>query len=172
MTAIQNIKATLISFIALVCVGCQSKMGLNKNKIDLQSFADLQPIKDYLQQKVASKGFNGKVYCEYDVLDAAITTGDRQLYLWVLCQEYYRQGQKLVAGTGGSFPVAVTIRQQNDKVDVISHRQPRDGSYYAVDLPLIFSKQALAIVNNEKTEEKNQRVFRMQHKIKQEVGIE
>jgi hypothetical protein len=171
MIAIQSIKSKMLIFIALICAGCQNEIGLNQNKIDLQKFSSLQPIKDYLQQKVASKGFNGKVYCEYDVLDAELTKVDRQLYLWVVCQEYYRQDQKLTAGTGSSLPIAVTIRQENDMVDVISYRKPRDGSYYTVDLPVMFSKQALAIVNNEKIEKKNQRVLRMQNRIKQFAGI-
>jgi hypothetical protein len=167
----QQLKSKLVILLsAIVCISCQQEIGLNKTEVLIESFSALQSIKDYLQQKVASKGFNGKVYCEYDVLDAEIAGVNGKLYLWAFCQEYYRKDQKLEAGTGGSFPVALTIRQENSQVEVISHQKPRDGSLYAADMPVMFSKKALAIISADPKEE-NKRVARMQNQIKQSVGI-
>jgi hypothetical protein len=156
---------------AIVCMSCQQQeIGLNKTEVSLKKFSALQSIKDYLQQKVASKGFNGNVYCEYDVLDAEIAGVDGKLYLWAFCQEYYRKGQNLESGTGGSFPVVLKIREENNQIKVISHQKPRDGSLYATDMPVMFSKKALTIIAAD-PKEQNKRVTRMQNQIKQLAGI-
>lgn len=168
---IQKNKLKLVFLLtALVCISCQQEIRLNKAEMPLASFSALQPIKDYLHQKVASRGFNGQVYCEYDVLDAEIADVNGKLYLWAFCQEYYRKGEKLESGTGGSFPVVLTIRRENNQVDIVSHQKPRDGSLYATDMPVMFSQKALAIIYSE-TKEQNQRVVRMQNQIKQLAGI-
>jgi hypothetical protein len=168
----QKLKSKLVILLsAIVCISCQQQeIGLNKTEVSLESFSALQSIKDYLHQKVASKGFNGKIYCEYDVLDAEIAGVNGKLYLWAFCQEYYHKDQKLEAGTGGSFPVVLTIRQENNQVEVISHQKPRDGSLYAIDMPVMFSKKALAIISVD-PKEQNKRVVRMQNQIKQLAGI-
>jgi hypothetical protein len=156
---------------AIVCMSCQQQeIGLNKTEVSLKKFSALQSMKDYLQQKVASKGFNGKVYCEYDVLDAAIAGVDGKLYLWAFCQEYYRKGRNLESGAGGSFPVVLKIREENNQIEVISHQKPRDGSLYATDMPVMFSKKALTIIAAD-PKEQNKRVARMQNQIKQLAGI-
>jgi hypothetical protein len=167
----QQLKSKLVMLLsAIVCISCQQESGLNKTEVPIERFSALQPIKDYLHQKVAIKGFNGKVYCEYDVLDAEMAGVNGKLYLWAFCQEYYRQGTKLEAGTGGSFPVALTIRQENNQVEVISHQKPRDGSSYATDMPVMFSKKALVIVSADPREQ-NKRVARMQNQIKRSAGV-
>ncbi len=140
---------------------------MNQDRAELGRFSSLPIIKDYLNQKVASKGFGGKAYCAYEVLDTEKSGLDESLYLWVVCQEYHRQGQKLEEGTGGSFPVALKIRQENEKVEVLSHQTPRDGSYYVPDLKAMFSKKAFASANSVNSE----RVAKLQNVIKQAAGV-
>jgi hypothetical protein len=103
-------------------------------------------------------------------LDAEIAGINGKLYLWALYQEYYRKGQRLEAGTGGSFPVVLKIRQENNQVEAIGHQKPRDGSLYATDMPVMFSKKALAIIATD-PKEQNKRVVKMQNQIKQSAGI-
>jgi hypothetical protein len=172
LNMMQQLKAKIvILLLAIVCISCQQQeIGLNKIEVPIEKFSALQSIKDYLHQKVAIKGFDGKVYCEYDVLDAEIAGVNGKLYLWAFCQEYYREGQKLEAGTGGSFPVVLKIRQENNQIEVVGHQKPRDGSLYTADMPVMFSKKALAIVAAD-PKEQNKRVVKMQNQIKQSAGI-
>jgi hypothetical protein len=163
----EKLKSALRLLSVFVCIGCQGKIGMNQDGADLGRFTSLPTIEDYLNQKVASKGFGGKAYCAYEVLDAEKSGTSERLYLWIVCQEYHRTNQKLEQGTGGSFPVALTIRTENEKVEVLSHQIPRDGSYYAPDLEAIFSKKALASANSVK----NDRVAKLQNAIRQQAGV-
>jgi hypothetical protein len=160
-------KPTLIFLAVFACVGCQGKIGINQDGSDLGRFSSLPIIKDYLNQKVADRGFGGKAYCAYEVLDAEKSGIDGNLYLWAVCQEYHRKGQKLEEGTGGSFPVALKIRQENEKIKILSHQKPRDASYYSPDLKAMFSKKAFESANSVNSE----RVSKLQNAVKQEAGV-
>ena len=152
---------------AFLCIGCQSEIGMNQDGNNSGRFSSLPIIKDYLNRKVADRGFDGSAYCAYQVLDAEKSGTSEKLYLWVVCQEYHRKNQKLEAGTGGSFPVALIIRKENEKVEVLSHQKPRNGSYYRPDLEAMFSKKALAsasLVNNG-------RVAKLIKAVEQEAGV-
>jgi hypothetical protein len=162
-----QIKSALILLPIFVCIGCQRERGINQDGADLGRFASLPIIKDYLNQKVADKGFGGKAYCAYEVLDAEKSGTNEKLYLWAVCQEYYRKNQQLETGTGGSFPVALTIWTENEKVKILSHQKPRDGSYYTPDLATMFSKKALVAAKSVK----NEQVAKLQNAVKQEAGV-
>jgi hypothetical protein len=167
MVVKEKIKSALILFIVFVCIGCQGKIGVNQDGADLMRFSSLPIINDYLSQKVADKGFGGKAYCVYEVLDVEKSGIGESLYLWAVCQEYDRKGQKLEEGTGGSFPVALKIRQADDKVEVLSHQKPRDASYYGSDLKAMFSQKAFASANSMNSD----RVSKLQNAVKQEAKI-
>lgn len=163
----EKLKSALILIPVFVCIGCQGEIRMNQDGADLRRFSSLPIIKDYLNQKVASKGSGGKAYCAYEVLDAEKSGASERLYLWAVCQEYYRKNQKLEAGTGSSSPVALTIRQENEKVEVLSHQKPRDGSYYSPDLEAMFSKKALRSAESMN----NERVNKLQKAVRQEAGV-
>ena len=140
---------------------------MNPDGSDLGRFSSLPAIKDYLNQKVAGRGFGGRAYCAYEVLDAERSDASQKLYLWAVCQEYYRKDQKLEAGTGGSFPVALTIRKENEKAEVLSHQIPGNGSHYRPHLEAMFSKKALASASSVN----NGRVAKLVKAVKQEAGV-
>ncbi len=162
----EKLKSALILLPVFVCIGCQGEIGMNQDKADLGRFASLPVIKDYLERKVAGKGFGGKAYCAYEVLDAENGASER-LYLWAFCQEYYRKNQKLEAGTGSSSPVALIIRKKHEKVDVLSHQRPGDGSQYGPSLKAMFSKKALRSADSMN----NERVNKLQKAVRQEAGV-
>ena len=163
----EKLKSILILLPAFICIGCQGEMGMNQNGADLKRFSSLPIIKDYLDRKVADRGFGGKAYCAYEVLDTEKSGTSERLYLWAVCQEYRRKNQKLEAGTGGSFPVALTIRRENEKIEVLSHQIPRDGSDYGSDPKVIFSKKALVSADSMK----NERIVKLQNIVRQEAGV-
>ena len=163
----EKLKSVFILLPIFICIGCQSEIGTNQDRADLERFSSSPIIKDYLSQKVASESYGGKAYCAYEVLDAEKSGASERLYLWAVCQEYHRQNQKLEAGTGSSLPIALTIRKENEKVEFLSHQIPRDGSYYAPDLEAMFSKKALVLANPMK----NERVAKLLNAVRQEAGV-
>ena len=90
-----KIKSVLMLLPAFLCIGCQSEIEMNPDGSNSGRFSSLPIIKDYLSRKVADIGFDGSAYCAYEVLDAEKSGTSEKLYLWVVCQEYYRKNQKL-----------------------------------------------------------------------------
>jgi hypothetical protein len=155
-------KIPWLLFMLMSLMGCHSQISQVPSASTLEGFASLQSVKDYLSTKVATQGFGGKSFCAYDVLGATTTGQTTTLYLWALCQEYYRANQALQQGTGSSFPIAVTLNTTLKPVQVTGHRQPRDGALYAEDMPVIFPESVRAKLQREGTHYSNQRVGKLQ----------
>jgi hypothetical protein len=164
----EKLKSVFILLPIFICIGCQSEIGIDRDRADLERFSSSPIIKDYLTQKVASESYGGKAYCAYEVLDAEKSgaSGER-LYLWAVCQEYYRKNQKLEEGSGSSIPIALTIRTENEKIEVLSHQVPGNGSHYVRDLEAMFSKKALVLANSMQ----NERVAKLLNAVRQEAGV-
>ncbi len=160
-------KPALTLLLLFLCVGCQRKIGVNPDESNSGRVSSSPVIKDYLNRKVASKGFGGSAYCAYEILDAEKLGDSEKLYLWAVCQEYYRKGQKLEAGTGSSFPITLTIRKENDNAEVLSHQKPGDGSHYRPDLEAMFSKKALESASSVN----NGPLAKLFKAVKQEAGV-
>jgi hypothetical protein len=151
-----------------VLTGCQPKPQTN---IDLTQFTGLKQIKDYLSAKVASTGFGGKAYCTYEILAAeAKGNNTHKLYLWVLCQEYYRNGQGLQQGTGSSFPTVLTLPEPAIDPSKIRHQRPRDGAFYLEDMQAIFPESVRRRLASESTTVHNQRVKRLQQETQNDAA--
>jgi hypothetical protein len=165
-----QLSARILLLAIVVLAGCQRPVQESQTTLDSAQFASSQSIKTYLNTQVASRGFNGMAYCAYEVLGAEATDRGYSLYIWALCQEYYRKDNKLELGTGGSFPVALVVQRNGDQFEAISHRQPRDGALYAEDMPVIFPKNVLSILKSDSTDRSNQRVARLQAEVRKEAG--
>lgn len=100
--------------------------------------ADEAFIKRYLEENIGIAAFGGKVFCAYDVLGEKREGIIINEYLWALCLEYYLKDENLKEGSGISLPVALAIEEQGQ---IVSHRIPRDGSYYGPDIREIFPKK-------------------------------
>ncbi len=162
---------TRILLVAMVLLaGCQQPIQDSPTMLDPAQFASATSIKTYLANNVASRGFNGTVYCAYDVLGAEATDRGYSLYLWALCQEYYPTNNKLELGTGSSFPVALVVHRNDDQLEPVSHRQPRDGALYTEDMLNIFPQSVLTIVQSESADRASQRVVKLQAEVRKDAG--
>ncbi len=155
----------------LTLTGCQGVITNNQSGIALEQFASLKLIKDYLNANLGSTGFGGKSYCAYEVLDAQLDGSTEKIYLWVLCQEYYRANQMVQQGTGSSFPLALTLQRNKDQFHIISHRKPRDGALYAEDILVIFPEKVRAKIQSEPIGSRNNRVQKLQNELNNEADI-
>jgi hypothetical protein len=164
----------ILLLVGLVLAGCQrsieDSVQESQTSINLEQFASAQSIKTYLATNVASRGFNGQSHCAYEVLGAEATDRGYSLYLWALCQEYYPKDNKLELGTGSSFPIALVVRRNGDQLEPVSHRQPRDGALYAEDMPTLFPKSVLDILQSESVDRASQRGSRLQAEVRKEAG--
>jgi hypothetical protein len=161
----------ILAFATLALMGCQHIVKSNQSSIAFEQFSSLQSVKDYLSANLASKGFNGKSYCAYEVLDTESDGENEKIYLWVLCQEYYRANQKLQKVTGSSFPLALIVKRKNNGFQIISYRKPRDGALYAEDMPVIFPGKIISKIQSEAIDSHNKRIQKLQDVIRQEADM-
>lgn len=93
-------------------------------------------ILDYLDQKVFSPNFRGKVFSAYKLLGRE--TG--KLYIWATIQEYYKKDGILETGTGWSVPLVLNLAESSGSEKITSHISPRDGSLYSKDIEKLFPR--------------------------------
>jgi hypothetical protein len=161
----------ILMLVILTLVGCQGVVKNERSGIALEQFFSLKSIKDYLSANLGNTGFGGKSHCAYEVFDAGADGKTNKIYLWVLCQEFYRVNQALEQGTGSSFPLELTVQRKDNEFHVISHRKPRDGAFYAEDMQVIFPEMVRDKIQSEPTGSYNNRVQKLQNEVKIEAGM-
>lgn len=73
--------------------------------------------------------FGGTVYCGVDVMGRS--SDRRYAYVWALCEEFYRQGGKVLPGSGIAGPVLFDTRASTLTL-------PGDGTQYGPDVRRLF----------------------------------
>ncbi len=97
---------------------------------------DIRYVEDYLAEKTLQPSFGGEVISAYEIL----AVDNSNIYLWVLQIEYYRAGNEIKQGAGWSVPMVLSIERDENKIKTLSHKTPRDGSYYAEDIKTLFPR--------------------------------
>lgn len=106
-------------------------------------------LKEYLP-KILNPEFGGVVFCgnhlygykeEPDINNISI-------FVWAYCEEYYLDDTNLMMGSGISEPMKLTIKNNNNNLEVVNHFVPKDGSLYNSSIgemfPGEYQKEALA----------------------------
>lgn len=102
-----------------------------------------QQLEDYLPQQVLEINYNGRVFCSHYLYgyDENKETGMIKAYVWAYCEEYYLDNGELKMGSGGSFPVLVSMEVQNGILGVHGHQVPKEGSLYAPSIREMFPEK-------------------------------
>ena len=91
-------------------------------------------IKDYLVKSIISPNFGGEVFSAYSLLGR----NEDQLYIWAYTQEFYEDSGDINRGTGRSGPLVLLVDDSDEMLLITEHKEPRDGSYYAEDITILF----------------------------------
>jgi hypothetical protein len=136
-------------------------------------------LKSYLVQNIGLASFGGKVFCAYQPLADPVKDQDGSrvhVYLWVLCQEYYRDGQGLQKGTGSSLPVAIELIKATGRYQFNSYKVPGDGSFFPKDVRAEFPpstwKEIMPGSRQEDIEAYNARAHQLEAETKAEAEKE
>lgn len=120
----------ILFFLLFAIVAC------NRGGSQTVSAKDDGVIQSYLDQKVLSPLFGGKVFSAHKVLG----TAEGKVYVWALLQEYYKKDNKLEMGTGWSVPLVLTVQNGTNGMVVSEHKYPGDGSLFTTDVKSLFPK--------------------------------
>jgi len=129
----------------------------------------LVPVESYLIECVGHAYFFGKVFCAYDVLGVDLQPDKADVYVWVLCGEYYLDDNVLTLGTASSLPVALHLRGGNDRYVVTGHEVPGEGVDYGPSIQKIFPTDAIEKMCVTDPDCYNERAERLEKAVEQKA---
>ncbi len=130
----KKIKVGVLIFL-VVALGAGCLLTLRAGEKEEQKAAKVQKetIIRYLEESTLTPNFGGKVFADYYEFGRR----ENQIFIWGYVSEYYQEGEQIKQGTAFSMPIALEVFNG----EIISHKSPRDGSYYAKDIKKIFPKK-------------------------------
>lgn len=142
--------------------GCSSiaKNPTNSLKITKE---DEKAILEYLDTKTndISSPRAGKMYSAFEVLGM----DSNKIYIWMLKEEYLKQGSEIKMTNGVSLPVVLNIEVVEDKIEIKSHKFPEDGEGNGESIKKLFPENVRKVLSNNH----NERVTKLEETIMNRV---
>jgi hypothetical protein len=129
----------------------------------------LATVDSHLVENIGQASFGGKVFCAYDVLAVDMQVDSANVYVWVMCLEYYPDDGRLVMGTGSSLPVALYMQKSDGQYEVTRQAIPRDGTEYWASVQSIFPIEAIEAMCEGKADCYNERAKRLENEAEEEA---
>lgn len=120
------------------------KLGINISERTFQDNPIDLALKPYLTTQIIKDLYpESKVFCSYHTYgtEKINETKMTAAYLWVYCEEYYLQNGELTMGQGISYPIKVTLEEQNGILGVQGHEEPVDGEEYGLSIQKLFPQK-------------------------------
>lgn len=83
-------------------------------------------------------GKAGRWFCATKFLGSSAHGNRVSAYAWALCQETKMTGNRVVFGSGDSFPVVVYMRRSNTGFNAVGYDEPGDAPAYEPDIHRLF----------------------------------
>ncbi len=99
-----------------------------------------ETLNEYLANTFGLSAHGGRIFCSYQLLGYEKGDADRaSLYLWVQCQEFYIDQERILqAGSGVSLPVVIYLLKNDAGYRIIESQHPGEGEVYATDVRKLF----------------------------------
>lgn len=149
-------------FITIILGGCNSKIKNTASTLNITKEYE-KIILEYLDTKTGdiSSPRGGKMYSAFIVLG----TEEDKLYVWMLKEEYLKQGSEATMTSGVSLPLVLHIKTEKDKMKIINHKYPEDGESYSESLNKLFPENVRKEISNNY----NERTRQLEEIIKKRV---
>lgn len=125
----------LLVFMAILLAGCAKSDQVDVNYTI--SKQDEALIEEYINQNLYEPVSDAKIHSIFEVLGSNMSKGE--LYLWVIVQEVDQERNK--TGTILSGPVLLKVRQGEEGLQVLKHKEPGDGVQYNKDINKMFPEE-------------------------------
>jgi hypothetical protein len=113
----------------------------NRNKIDDDysiTNQDLASIETYLNQYILELSTNdGEIHSAYELLGNDFSK--KELYIWALSVEISPGETQSTSGV--SAPLLLKIEQKDNRLHIVDHRFPSDGTLYNRDIKRMFPEE-------------------------------
>lgn len=151
--------------ITIFFIGCNSKLENSSNTLKITK-EDEKTILEYLDIKTIDidEARVGKMYSAFSILG----TDEDSIYIWLLKEEYFKQGNEIVQQGGVSLPVVLYIEKSKNGIEIKNHKYPGDGEQYGKDIKKLFPRNVIDEINRNY----NERVEKLEEIIKSRVEEE
>ena len=97
---------------------------------------DEKTILKYLDEKTddINVAREGKMYSAFTVLGK----DKDKIYIWLLKQGYFKEGDELILESGTSLPVVLYIKNGKNGIEITNHKYPEDGIGYPKSMKKLF----------------------------------
>lgn len=122
-----NLKKIIIYVFIIITfcnlTSCSSIKSVKDNKdinlnINKNEFNNL--IENNIKPPITSS-FKGKIFYNCEIISLENNKDITTAYLWLLAQEYYLKNNNLQKGTGGIFPIKITLKYENNHYKFIKY---------------------------------------------------
>lgn len=145
-------KRNIVIFVLLLAVlFIRFNFGLKNsfNSLEITKI-DEKTISEYLNTKTDDilAATDGRVYSSFTILG---TDKDR-IYLWLLKEEYIKKDNDITLQSGVSLPVVLYIKNDSNKIEIISHKIPADGAEHEETMRKLFPRNIRNKINHNNNE--------------------
>lgn len=130
-------------------------------------------IEAYLIQRIATTSESGPVFCAYEAIAPMRQLRDGvEVFLWVVCQEYYLESNMVEEGTGISLPMSLTLAENESVFAVLGSRVPGEISQSEELVHQYFPRSAwrkIFPITAHDLEEYNARIERLEAELYQQA---
>ena len=132
-----------------------------------------EAVSTYVLERVGLTSNEGQAFCAYEPLaDMHEAGGPVDVYLWVLCQEYYLNGETLELGTGTSMPVVLALEHTGGTYSVVADTIQGEVSPSKELVRAYFPPSAWASVmpnSDQEVVEFNARIDRLESRVREQA---
>jgi hypothetical protein len=101
-----------------------------------------------VERCLAVSAGGGSWFCAVRYLGIAPAGNRVQLFVWEVCQEYRRSGDRLATLTGWSVPAVVTLARNRAGYRPLAESEPGDGDLYTADIQRMFPANLQAVISS------------------------
>lgn len=153
-------KKIIFIFLILIILGGFNRVEKSSSDSLIITQEDEKAILEYLDaytNYIINPSIGGKIYNAFTVLGTDID----KIYLWVLKEEYLKQGSESIMGSGVSLPIVLYIINGENGIEIANHKYPEgDASELNMNIKKLFPKNIRRKMGNQNIKQLNEIIIK------------
>ncbi|MGG7076591.1 hypothetical protein [Clostridium sardiniense] len=125
----------IILLTATLFLGCTAITKKNINDKNINTMNITEKDEEIIREYIGNKTGNDIVMSDEETHSAfkILGSSDNEIYLWVLKEN--------ASGVGGSVPLVLEAKKENNNLNILSYKMPGSGDDYGKDIKEMFPKE-------------------------------
>lgn len=148
-------KVLILLFLLLLLWACDDSYTSEHSNYNISN-QEIGSIKEYINNHLIKPIKEGEVHSAIEILGS--NTTNKEIYIWVIAQEFYLEGGSQKRTSGVSLPVVLEVRKEENEFQVLNHKTPGEGNEYLTDVEKMFPKEIRERIKDYDTTELTKRL--------------